>query len=166
MRAEHDVPYVWGTAEKYHQWDRQWNSWAQSGLDNASDREKQPVPGGREVGSWQLFIFLRGERGTVKTKIHLQFLLANSHLTIHIASLHYWLNLQNSGFHVFFRSVQQRHLYLPLLSSSLCWTVIPLREQMPHQQVYSVIWVLVMHVNSKAFFFIRVQLALVLHQPN
>lgn len=34
-----------------------------SGLDNASDREKQPVPGGREVWSWQLFIFfLQGER--------------------------------------------------------------------------------------------------------
>lgn len=37
---------------------------------------------------------------------------------------------------------------------------------MPQQQVYSVIWVLVMHVESKAFFFIRVQLALILHQPN
>lgn len=65
----------------------------------------------------------------------------------------------------FFRSVQQRYLYLPLLSSSLCWTVIPLREQMPQQQVYSVIWVLVISVKSKAFLFIRVQLAFVLHQP-
>lgn len=141
------------------------NSWAQSGLDNASDGEKQPVPGGREVRNWQLFNFSQGERGTVKTKVYIQFLLANSHSTVHIVGWHYSPDLQNTGFHVFFH-VQRRYRYLPLLSSSLCWTVIPLREQMPQQQVYSVIWVLVMHVKSKAFFLIRVQLALILHQPN
>lgn len=54
-----------------------------------TEKSSQFLVGGRYgVGSC-LFFFARGKRGTVKTKIHLQFLLANSHFTIHIASWHY-----------------------------------------------------------------------------
>lgn len=62
-RTEHDVPYLRGTAKKYHQRGRHWNSWARSGLASASDGGKQPVPSGRQVGDWQLLIFYREREG-------------------------------------------------------------------------------------------------------
>lgn len=44
---------------------------------------------GETWGLGTCLVFLQGERGPVKTKIHIQFFLASSHFTIHTASGHY-----------------------------------------------------------------------------
>lgn len=124
--------------------------------------ESSQFPVGGRWGIGSCWFFTGKEKGWVKAKTHIQWALKQIWLQNLYSKLALLASASKCWLACVCRSLLWRYLHLPLSLFILCWTIYPWENKWCNSRVtVSIGQVLVMHVKSKAFSFIRLQLALV-----